>query len=98
MRVDLQSQITLLHSAIGVARVDAELAHQLRAQGGPVPLQNVAEVVVLPPVFRHLSVDLAGNPVPDGRRIPAAGLTVSSPLPETAAAPVSVADSLRAAG
>ena len=68
----------LLEEAHGVVQVegvlrphrDVELAHELRPQGRPVPLQDRREVVVLAPVAGDGGIDLTGPGLPERGRIP----------------------------
>ncbi len=53
------------HVVVGAAYVDAEFAAEFGAEGGPVALEDVAEVVVFLPVGGDFRIDVAGFLVED---------------------------------
>src|SRR5262245_13788128 len=64
-QVDGVVQIVIVH----VAAVDVYLAFELRAERFPIALENVAEIVIVAPVFGDRTIYLAGHLVPDALRI-----------------------------
>src|SRR5690606_418637 len=65
-QVDGVVEVVVIH----VANVDVELPFELAAEPlAPVAAQDVAEVVVLPPVLGHFLVDHARPAIPDPLRI-----------------------------
>src|SRR5665647_1189403 len=54
---------------VHIARVDMDLALELRPESFPVVLQDVAQVVMLTPIRRDGRVDHAGPLVPDRPRV-----------------------------
>src|ERR1700752_1720871 len=58
---------------VSLADVDIDLAGELWSEPGPIALEDVGEIVILTPVLRHGTIDLAGQLVPDRF-----GITVAS--------------------
>ena len=58
-------EVVIVHGAA----VDVDLAAKFRSELFPIPLQDVAKIVILSPVISHVRVDLARPFVPDTFRI-----------------------------
>jgi hypothetical protein len=54
-------QVIVVH----ISAIDVNLAQELRSKSLPIPFQDVAEIIIFPPVLSHLVVDLPSQFIPD---------------------------------